>query len=229
MTLLRQFNPNTSSRAKKCSLDINHVRLDDRCPSCEISEKLKTIKKFHTNKSYANTEITKANTTNPSKNSPPPKNKSFLKINLLKKSLISSVLIYFTFSLGWHYLSEKSFDVLIWMRERFETNLFWTVSYIFILAALYYRSNRGDPHRDCPNCGAFAGSLKFLRKDQSFIRWRHQTKSGRPDKRYRSNPKLFEMTTYWHCGYCESDLKFIHELAASPNKTRTKIKSRSIM
>lgn len=229
VTLLSQFNPNTNSRAKKCSLDINHVILDDRCPSCEINEKLKTPEDHHSNRSHARTEITKAKTTSPSKNSSQPKNKSFLKINLLKQSLISSVLIYFTFSLGWHYFSENSFDVFIWIRERFETNLAWTLFYIVILAVLYYRSNRGNPHRDCPNCGAFAGSLKFLRKEESFIRWKHQTKSGRPDKRYRSNPKLFEMTTYWHCSYCESDLKFVHELAASPNKIRTKVKSRSIM
>jgi len=229
VNLIRQFNPNTSSRANNCSIDNNHIKLDGRCPTCEISEKIRTPSKPSIIKSGV--EISKANARNitPTKSSSLPTNKTSIKRNLLRKSFVSATLIYLIFSLGWYYFAVEHFLLLDWARERFQTNILWSTFYIFVLAIIYYRSNRGNPRRDCPNCGAFSGALKFVKSDQQFRRWRHQTKSGRPDKRYKSNPKLFEMTTFWHCDYCDTDLRYVHELASSPNRNSTKITGKYIL
>ena len=140
-----------------------------------------------------------------------------------------SFLIYITWSLGLHYVFAPEFDIKFWVQERFNINARWTASYIIGLALFYYMANRGNPRRDCPSCGAYAGGLKLQKNEKEFVRYRHQTKRGTPDKRYKLNPKLFKMTTFWRCSYCESDLKYIHELSATPNKVTTQVISKFVL
>ena len=51
----------------------------------------------------------------------------------------------------------------------------------------FYIHNRGEPARDCPSCGAYAGGLKFINKVNHQYGFKHQTKSGARDKRYKTN------------------------------------------
>ena len=76
---------------------------------------------------------------------------------------------------------------------------------IIILFVTYYWSLRGDPKKDCPSCGAFAGSIKYISKKEDFHSYQYQTKSGKPDRRYSYNPELFSLSTIISCSeICEA-------------------------
>ena len=77
---------------------------------------------------------------------------------------------------------------------------------------------RGKPERDCPSCGAYAGSIIYISR-KSYFGYQHQTKSGNPDKRYRYNPELYSLITNWSCKYCNANFEFlVHKLSKKPNK-----------
>ena len=227
-TLLSQFNPAKSDRAQVCQNDPDHILLDKRCGACELQTKFNT--------SASPNKIFKTSLSKPKKqnavsgaSSKSTKKLKLVKSNLIKRSLLMSFLIYITWSLGLHYVFAPEFDIKFWVQERFNINARWTASYIIGIALFYYMANRGNPRRDCPSCGAYAGGLKLQKNEKEFVRYRHQTKRGTPDKRYKLNPKLFKMTTFWRCSYCESDLKYIHELSAAPNKVTTQVISKFVL
>ena len=230
-SILGQFNPSTSVRAKTCSMNVNHVRLDNRCPQCELIENSQRIS-FETQQRISKKQKRKISSQVKNQQVSTQNNchkKTILKRNLIKKAFCVGTGVYITFSLGWYFFSDANFELIEWLKFRFDTNLTWSLAYIFSLSILYYRANRGHPNRDCPGCGAYANSLKFLKSEKDFVRWRHQTKAGLPDRRYKLNPKLFEMKTYWECKYCDSELKFIHDLSATPRKTSVNITHKHIL
>jgi len=96
------------------------------------------------------------------------------------------------------------------------------------LFVFFYKWNRGEPARDCPSCGAYAGSLRFLSKVENPFGYRHQTKSGRADKRYKHNPMLYIQTSDWKCIYCDNTVEFTHVPDPYPSK-KTPIKSKRVI
>ena len=227
-TLLSQFNPSSNKRAQVCQNDPDHILLDERCGSCEVQTRLHTSTSPH---NIGKTTLSKPKDQHAAKRAATTSTgkRKLIKSKLIKRSLLMSFLIYISWSVGLHYVFAPEFDVEFWVQERFNMNAHWTASYIFGIALFYYTANRGNPSRDCPSCGAYAGGLKFQKNEKEFVRYRHQTKRGTPDKRYKLNPKLFKMTTFWRCSYCESDLKYIHELSATPNKVTTQVISKFVL
>ena len=227
-TLLSQFNPTVNERAQICPNDTDHVRLDKRCGTCELQEKLNRKSSLQNNQNTSTSTPKQKNISTKNTQTNIEKRKIF-KSNLIKRSIYMSFVIYVVWSIGFNYLLEPDFDIIIWMIDRFGTNAIWTLSYVIGIAVFLYAYNRGNPRRDCPNCGAYAGALKFQESDQDFVCWRYQTKNGRPDKRYKYNPKLFKMISYWHCSYCDSVLRYDHELSAHPNEITTRVTSKFVI
>ena len=228
ITLLSQFNPSSNERAQVCPNDPDHVLLDKRCGSCEVQTRLNTstvsnnIGKITLSKPKDQHAVSRAAPTSAGK-------RKLVKTKLIKRSLLMSSLIYITCSIGLSYMLTPEFDITFWARDRFYANASWTGAYISGLALFYYIANRGNPRRDCPSCGAYAGGLKFKQKKIQFISWRHETKRGTPDKRYKFNPRMLRMTSYWHCKYCKSDLKYVHELSSTPHQRITKVINKSVV
>lgn len=226
--LLSQFNPAKNERAQMCQNDSDHILLDKRCGSCELQTKLTITASPQNNGKNTSSKTKTQRTVNKTASTRTGNGKS-VKSNLIKRSLYMSFLLYISWSMGLNYVLAPQFDILFWAQERFGTNASWSIAYMTCLALVYYIANRGNPRRDCPSCGAYAGGLQFQKSEKEFVCYRYQTKRGTPDKRYKLNPKLFKMNTFWRCRYCESDLKYVHELSATPNKVTTKAISKFVI
>ena len=124
----------------------------------------------------------------------------YVKLNLLRKVFIWSLFIHFGFST--YFFSDGQYPLFLneniafsYLKIKFDTHLVSTLVYLGMVSLLLYVLLRGRPARDCPYCGAYAGSLKFKYDQKDYVGYRYETKKGLPDLRYKDNPKLFQLFT----------------------------------
>ena len=230
---LRNYTAFKEGFVSKCSNNLDHLVLAGRCGQCELearqSRRIQSAQKSSSSKLRSNypAEAQISLTTNKNiANVATQKVVKRIKTKLLARSMGNAVVTHFAasiivtnFSMGLNfsdYIEMKSESVLS------------SSIYIFILFVFFYKWNRGKPVRDCPSCGAYAGSLRFLSKVENPIGFRHQTKSGRADKRYKHNPMLYIQTSDWKCIYCDNAIQFTHVPHPSPNK-KTPISSKKVI
>ena len=241
-------NPNVS----QCDKDKNHLKFNDKCPHCMLSEKYQSIIYHSTlskvNKSTSSKKIGTKNVgsvhivksqNNPIQsfqsqnyNSPQGSNYTkskrslnhYVKLKLLRKVFIWSLIIHFglstyLFTDGYYSLFLNDYFFINYIKSKLDTHLTSTLVYLGILSALLYIMLRGRPARDCPNCGAYAGSLKFMHDQKDYVGYRHETKKRLPDLRYKDNPKLYQLFTTWFCRYCKVNVVFTHEISPKPKRS----------
>ncbi len=224
----------------KCSTNPKeHFKISKKCPICELdkkklnlvnySPKKNTPKKQYTYKDPFSSKVKSARIRNfnninfnqTNRKTPKPKKKpltkKYIKNHLILICLFCSFFTHFGVSLYLN-LYEINFENLLNYYYFKSERLLSTSLYLILLFIIYYRSLRGDPKKDCPSCGAFAGSIKYISKKEDFHSYQYQTKSGKPDRRYSYNPELFSLTTRWSCRYCKFKFEFLHELDEFPDK-----------
>lgn len=152
--------------------------------------------------------------------------KTYFKKNLIINSFLYAFISHFAVSL---FLNIKEWNLTNLVSYYYfkSEHLISTSAFIVSLFYIYYKILRGKPERDCPSCGAYAGSIIYKSRKKDYFGYQHQTKSGNPDKRYRYNPKLYSLITNWSCRYCNANFEFLHKLSKKPNK-RTPIISVNI-
>jgi len=196
--------------AEICEKNKSHLKLMGICGSCQVEESLNKL----------NTQISSINSSRINKQNNIQKisqkgtlnlNRIF-KVELIKQSVKYALITHFLGSIFIFYYLSVDFSILDYLQIKIQKYIS-TFIYIFILFVFFYRAFRGKPERDCPSCGAHAGSLKFQDNQTSFAKYLHQTKAGRPDKRYNYNPELFSQVSNWKCVYCDAIVEFVHELA----------------
>ena len=220
---LRNYTSYREGFVSKCSNNKDHLVLAGRCGQCEL-EALQSGQIQSAQKSYSsrlrNNFPSKARvslTANKNvSNVAPSRVIKRIKTKLLARSMGNAVVTHFVASIIVTNIN-MGLDFFDYLKMKSESVLSSSI-YIFILFVFFYKWNRGEPARDCPSCGAYAGSLKFLSKVENPFGYRHQTKSGRADKRYRDNPMLYIQTSDWKCIYCDNAVRFTHVPHPSPNK-----------
>ena len=224
----------------KCSTNPKeHFKINKKCPICELDKKKlnlvnyppkkNTTKKKYTYKDPFSSKVKSTRIKNfqninfyqinkkVQKRNKKPITKKYIKKHLILICLLCSFITHFGISLYLN-LNEINFDHLLNYYYFKSERLLSTSLYLIILFVTYYWSLRGDPNKDCPSCGAFAGSIQYRSKKKDFHSYQYQTKSGKPDRRYSYNPELFSLITRWSCRYCKSKFEFLHELDEFPSK-----------
>jgi serine/threonine protein kinase len=230
---LRNYTAFKEGVVSKCSNNSDHLVLAGRCGQCELearqSRQIQSTLRTSSSKlrsNYSSKARVNLTTNKKISNVAAPAVIKRIKTKLLARSMGNAVVTHFaasivvtSFNMGvdfFDYIEMKSESVLS------------SSIYIFILFVFFYKWNRGEPARDCPSCGAYAGSLRFLSKVESPFGYRYQTKSGRADKRYKHNPMLYIQTSDWKCIYCDNAVQFTHVPHPSPSK-KTPISSKRVI
>ena len=159
--------------------------------------------------------------------------RTIIKNRLIKRSVIYGVIAYVVSALLINSIIATPLSLEEYFYKKFKGEfvkyeLWFSTICIILWSLFFYIIRRGRPARDCPSCGAYAGSLKLTDTEKFFVGYKHETKSGRADRRYKNNPEMFSFSSTWLCPYCESTIEMQHEV--SPNPTvNTKIKQKMLM
>lgn len=230
---LRNYTSYKKGFVSKCSNNFDHLVLAGRCGQCELnalqSGQIQSAQKSFSSKlrnNYPSKGLASSTTNKNVSNVAPPTVIKRKKTKLLARSMGNAVVTHFVasiivanFNMGMNF-----FDYI----EMKSKSLLSSSIYILVLFVFFYKWNRGEPARDCPSCGAYAGSLRFLSKIDYSYGYRHQTKSGSADKRYKHNPMLYTQISDWKCDYCDNTVQFTHVPHPSPNK-KTPISSKKVI
>lgn len=220
--LLIKYTSSDHGIVGRCNSVEDHITFEGVCPKCigNLNFQHKTERRQINSRPKLAQKQSAVSNQNIKKN-----NSHLFKINLIKKTLLSSSIFYFIVFSFYLFLTLDQINFKILSKIIFDHYIL-NISFFCILSVVFYIFNRGIPQRDCPSCGAYAGSLAFRSEHQTFIKWLHQTKLGKPDQRYTNNPQMYSLVTDWHCPYCASAILFTHELSPYPNK-KTPIISKS--
>ena len=195
-------------------------------PSKYSSSRRKKINQNMTTPAQTNTKPRSGNQTNTKPV------KKIIKNRLIKRSLIYGIIAYAIVA----FLMNSILDTPLSLAEYFDNKfngefakeeLWFSAFWILLWSLFFYIIGRGRPARDCPSCGAFAGSLKLTDKEKVFVGYKYETKSGRADRRYKNNPEMFSFSSTWHCPYCDANIGMQHEISANPT-VYTKIKQKTL-
>ena len=230
---LRNYTAYKEGVVQKCSNNSDHLVLAGRCGQCELeaqqSRRIQVAQQSASSKSRNNYPPKAQVSLNAKKNASNTSSSTVIKrikTKLLARSMGNAVVTHFAISfLVTNLNMEVDFFDYIQMKSE---SLLSTLIYIFVLFVFFYKWNRGEPARDCPSCGAYAGGLRFRSKIEHPYGYRHQTKSGHADKRYNINPMLYIQVSDWECNYCDNVVQFTHVPHQSPNK-KTPISSKKVI
>lgn len=240
--LLEKFTSPSFGIVSRCNKHEDHLQYNGACAQCLLFEELneqhgRTTKGSHSKNRDKRLKVPSFNNKMQQRSSRLIKQGSWqsshqkntvtrLKRNLINKASIWTLATFFILTSGLDvFLLELSWKNYV--EKRLELYPFWSIVYLLVIFWTIYRLWRGAPVRDCPNCGAYAGALKFQNSQKNFIKWKHQTKAGNPDRRYKKNHELFRLTSTWECPYCLSGIVFQHQLAENPTR-RTPIENKRV-
>ena len=202
----------------KCKFNADHLVLNNVCGQCKLERQREDRSVYDLGKrNVSSQKVEKRKVALKSQNKFQPKTIKTFKTNLLSRSLGLAIATHFSISFLMFFGGSGDTSVFAYFTFKSE-RLISTFVYLVLLFIFFYSWKRGNPKRDCPSCGSYAGALKYLTQTQKFVGFKHTTKRGDPDRRYKNNPKLYSLETVWKCEYCENDIKFKHQICANPTK-----------
>jgi DNA-binding helix-hairpin-helix protein with protein kinase domain len=232
--LLTKYTSPRFGLVSKCEINKHHILYNGVCAQCSVIAKLNAQSENKTKSSSFSKnrglQKVRAASSKINKSTTKPLNQANLvlptnpkhtvkrfKVNLIRKASVWTLIIFFTLTVS----TDLALFKLSWtsyIEKRLQLHPFWSLFYLSTIFWCLYRFWRGVPARDCPNCGSYAGALKYQKSYKDFVKWKHQTKAGNPDKRYKSNSKLYLLTSSWICRHCTSNIIFQHQLSERPNR-----------
>lgn len=241
--LLLKFTSPKFGVVGRCTENSDHIQYLGECSQCGVINHLvrsqnekrnqrgkitsEKPKLRHGNTQKVSKTKTATSTSSKSRISNTPHVTKSVKDNLIRRAIFWTITTFVIVTVG---LDVGLLDLSLgeYIEKRTETHPWWSIFYAISLYLFYYALWRGRPARDCPKCGSYAGALRFRDSEKHFVKWRHQTKSGRPDKRYKNNNQLFELTSIWECPHCDATIQFQHSLSENPNRY-TPIDSKKVL